>query len=57
VSPACTAGGWFRAEYSRAFGQHWRATARADVLQGDPDDFFGQYRRNSGLRATLRYSY
>lgn len=51
------AGGWLEAEYSRAFGQHWRATARADVLGGAPDDFFGQYRRNSGLRAMLRYSY
>ena len=51
------AGGWFRAEYSRAFGQHWRATARGDLLAGAPDDFFGRYRRNSSLRLTVRYSY
>jgi hypothetical protein len=51
------AGGWFKAEYSRAFGQHWRAVARADVIRGSPGDFFGRYRRNSGLRATVRYSY
>ncbi len=51
------AGGWLKAEYSQAMGQHWRATARADVLRGSPDDFFGQYRRNSGLHVTVRYSY
>jgi hypothetical protein len=51
------AGGWFKASYSRAFGQHWRATARADILQGSPGDFFGRYSRNSSLRLTLRYSY
>jgi len=51
------AGGWLEAEYSRAFGQHWRATARADLLAGSPGDFFGRYRRNSGVRLTLRYSY
>jgi hypothetical protein len=50
-------GGWFKAEYSRAAGQHWRATARADLLAGSPDDLFGRYRRNSSLRLTLRYSY
>ena len=44
------AGGWLEAEYSRAIGQHWRATARGDLLAGSPDDFFGQYRRNSSLR-------
>jgi hypothetical protein len=51
------AGGWLKAEYSQAVGQHWRATARADILGGSPDDFFGQYRRNSGLHLTMRYSY
>ena len=51
------AGGWLEAEYSEAFGQHWRATARADLLRGSPDDFFGRYHRNSSLHLTLRYSY
>jgi hypothetical protein len=50
-------GGWFKAEYSRAAGQHWRATARADLLAGSPDDLFGRYHRNSSLRLTVRYSY
>jgi hypothetical protein len=51
------AGGWLMAEYSRAIGQHWRATARGDLVRGAPDDFFGRYRRNSGVRLSLRYSY
>ncbi len=51
------AGGWLEMEYSRAIGQHWRATARGDLLAGSPDDFFGQYRRNSSLRVDLRFSY
>lgn len=50
-------GGWLEAEYSQAIGQHWRATARADLLRGEPGDFFGQYHRNSSLRLTVRYSY
>ena len=51
-------GGWFKTEYSRAFGQHWRATARADLITGSSEDsFFGAYRRNSSLRITVRYSY
>jgi hypothetical protein len=28
-----------------------------DLIRGDPDDFLGQYRRNSHLTATLRYSF
>ena len=51
------AGGWLEMEYSRTIGQHWRATARGDLLAGSPDDFFGQYRRNSSLRLDLRFSY
>jgi hypothetical protein len=50
-------GFYVKAEYSQAFGQHWRATATADVIGGALDDFLGQYRRNSSARITLRYSY
>jgi hypothetical protein len=51
-------GGWLKLEYSRTYGQHWRATGRADILAGSPDDeFFGRYRRNSNVRVTVRYSY
>jgi hypothetical protein len=50
-------GGWVKAEYSQAFGQHWRTTLRGDVLGGEDLDFFGRYRRNSNLRLAVRYSY
>jgi hypothetical protein len=38
-------------------GQHLRVTFRGDLIRGDADDFLGQYRRNSHLNATLRYSF
>lgn len=50
-------GGYGKAQYSQAYGQHWRATATAVVLGGRSDDFFGQYRRNSHVVAALRYSF
>src|SRR5262249_16270355 len=40
-------GAWLRAEFSQAFGQHWRATASLSLIRGEPGDFLGQYRRNS----------
>jgi hypothetical protein len=46
-----------KAEYSRAFRQHWRAIVTGVGLAGDPDDFIGQYRRNSYLQVLLRYSF
>jgi hypothetical protein len=46
-----------KAEYSQAFGQHWRATAGFAVVRGDAADFLGQYRRNSQAILTLRYSF
>jgi hypothetical protein len=46
-----------KAEYSQAFGQHWRATAGLALLRGDPGDFLGQYRLNSHAILTLRYSF
>jgi hypothetical protein len=46
-----------KAEYSQARGAHWRATITGTVITGKVDDFLGQYRRNSHLLATLRYSF
>ena len=50
-------GAWLRAEYSQAFGQHWRATATASLIRGNPADFLGQYRHNSHAGLILRYSF
>jgi hypothetical protein len=50
-------GSWLRAEYSQAFGQHWRATAGYSWIRGDDDDFLGQYHRNSFALLALRYSF
>jgi len=50
-------GAYIKAEYSQARGQHWRTTAAAVVIAGEADDFLGQYRRNSHLSLTLRYSF
>jgi hypothetical protein len=50
-------GGWLRAEYSQAFGQHWRATAGYSWMRGDDGDFLGQYHRNSFALLALRYSF
>ena len=46
-----------KAEYSQARGQHWRATATAVLIRGEPDDFIGQYRLNSHLTLGIRYSF
>jgi hypothetical protein len=51
------AGGYAKAEYTQAFGSHWRATASFNYLAGRPTDFFGQYHRNSHFLLTLRYSF
>ena len=50
-------GGYGKAEYSQAQGQHWRATLAFVALAGHTDDFFGRYRRNSHLTIRLRYSF
>jgi hypothetical protein len=50
-------GVWTRFEYSQAIGQHWRATGAFTLIRGTPDDFLGQYRRNSHATLTLRYSF
>jgi len=50
-------GSWLRAEYSQAFGQHWRATGGYSWIRGDDGDFLGQYHRNSFALLALRYSF
>jgi len=50
-------GAYLEAEFSQAFGQHWRLTAAGTLIRGDRDDFFGQFRENSNLRVGVRYSY
>ena len=46
-----------RAEYSQAQGQHWRVTLAGVLIDGETDDFLGQYRRNSHASLVLRYSF
>jgi hypothetical protein len=50
-------GGYARGEYSQTYGQHWRATVAGTLVRGKPTDFFGQYRRNSHVTLSLRYSF
>lgn len=50
-------GVYVKGEYSQARGAHWRATVSGVVLAGRSDDFLGQYRRNSNLTLSLRYSF
>jgi hypothetical protein len=51
------AGVYAKGEYSQARGNHWRATFTGVLIRGDADDFLGQYRLNSYLKAALRYSF
>ena len=51
------AGAYVKAEYSQAYGGHWRATIGSALARGEPDDFLGQYRRNSHVSLALRYSF
>jgi hypothetical protein len=50
-------GVYVKGEFSRATGQHWRTTVTAALIRGEPDDFLGQYRRNSHVATSLRYSF
>ncbi|MEO8592267.1 MAG: DUF1302 family protein [Candidatus Solibacter sp.] len=50
-------GVYAKGEYSQALGAHWRVTAGAALLRGDPADFLGQYRLNSHATVTVRYSF
>jgi hypothetical protein len=51
------AGSLVHLEYTRAIGQHWRATAGISWIRGDAGDFLGQYHRNSSGMLALRYSF
>jgi len=48
---------WLKGQYSEAVDAHWRWTLAGTLIGGDERDFIGQYRRNSHLLATLRYSF
>ena len=50
-------GVWVKGQYSEAIGGHWRWTLAGAAIGGSERDFIGQYRRNSHLLATLRYSF
>ena len=50
-------GSFVKFEYTRAKGQHWRATAGGAWIRGDMDDFLGQYHRNSYVSLAIRYSF
>ena len=51
------AGIYVKAQYSQAHSDHWRTTVAMAALGGDSDDFLGQYRRNSHVVLSLRYSF
>lgn len=50
-------GAYGKWEYTQAVGAHWRLLAGYVLIRGDLLDFLGQYRRNSHLLVTVRYSY
>ena len=50
-------GAYAKGEYSQARGQHWRTTMTGAIIRGQADDFLGQYRRNSHVTLSLRYSF
>jgi hypothetical protein len=51
------AGVYARGEYSQAHGAHWRTTVAGVLIRGEATDFIGQYRRNSHVTVSLRYSF
>lgn len=48
---------WVKGQYSKAVGGHWRATFAGAAIAGAERDFIGQYRRNSHVVLTVRYSF
>jgi hypothetical protein len=48
---------YLRAEYSQARGEHWRMTVAGAAIAGHADDFLGEYRRNSHVSASVRFSF
>jgi hypothetical protein len=50
-------GVWTRFEYSHELRKGWRVIASFTLIRGAPEDFLGQYRRNSNLNLLFRYSF
>jgi hypothetical protein len=50
-------GAWVRFEYSQGFGRNWRVLGGFTYIAGERSDFLGQYRRNSHVFLTFRYSF
>jgi hypothetical protein len=50
-------GVWTKSEFTEAVGQHWRFTAAFTLIRGNPNDFLGQFRRNSHALLAIRYSF
>jgi hypothetical protein len=50
-------GVYVKGEFSEAVGRHWRATLTGAVIGGEAGDFLGQYRRNSHIGLSLRFSF
>lgn len=46
-----------KVELSQAIGRFWRLSLAGVVIAGDPQDFIGQYQRNTNGTATLRFSF
>jgi hypothetical protein len=51
------AGAYVKAEYSQAYGQHWRVIVDGALIRGEDGDFLGQYHRNSHGIVRVRYSF
>jgi hypothetical protein len=50
-------GFYVKGEYSEAFGQHWRLTLTGVGINGEDNDFLGQFHHNSYASAGLRFSF
>lgn len=50
-------GVYVKGEFSQSSGAHWRTTLAGALIRGAPDDFLGQFRRNSHLSLAIRYSF
>ena len=48
---------YVKGEYSQAFAQHWRLTLTGIGIEGQPDDFLGQFNHNSNVAIALRFSF
>jgi len=50
-------GVWVKLEYTQSFREHWRVTTGFTWIRGEPEDFLGQYHRNSFASLAIRYSF